>query len=184
MPSPTSMRAFRAETNSGPYQWQNGLVQPIPSVEQHYWTQYSTTSMFWCEDSRGFLQVPHDRTKVDVSDALSTSERDIPLPWSGLTFRHTLGPDNRSPSLVGYAYEELILDSLVSLAWMPELLSQRYDGRLNDRGTARLAGDLPVMIGLAAFSAPPDKMMEAIRNSFRAAGPHWIPHDHRGEGIE
>jgi hypothetical protein len=125
----TYMRAFRVETNSGPYQWHNGLVQPIPSGEQPYWMQYSTTSMFWCEDCRGFLQVPYDCTKVDVSDALCTSERDIPPPWSGLTFRHALGPDNRSLSLVGYAYEKLVLDSLGSLAWMPELLPQRYDKR-------------------------------------------------------
>ena len=110
----TYMRSFRVETNSGPYQWHNGLVQPIPSGEQPYWMQYSTTSMFWYEDCRGFLQVPYDCTKVDVSDALCTSERDIPPPWSGLTFRHTLGPDNRSLSLVGYAYEELVLDSLGS----------------------------------------------------------------------
>jgi len=92
MPPPTSTRAFRVETNPGPYQWHNGLVQPILSVEQHYWMQYSTTSMFWCEDGRGFLQVPYDCTKVDVSDALSTSECNIPLPWSRLTFRHAPGP--------------------------------------------------------------------------------------------
>lgn len=107
--------------------------------------------MFWCEDRQAFLQVPYDCTKVDVSDALSTSERDIPLPWSGLTFRHAPGPDNRSLSLVGYAYEELILDAPGSLVWMPELLPEQYDGYLNDGEPARLAGDLSIIIGLAAF---------------------------------
>ena len=107
--------------------------------------------MFWCEDRQAFLQVPYDCTKVDVSEALSTSERDIPLPWSGLTFHNAPGPDNRSLSLVGYAYEELILDAPGSLAWMPELLPERYDGYLNDGEPARLAGDLSIIIGLCSL---------------------------------
>jgi hypothetical protein len=47
-----------------------------------------------------------------------------------------------------------------------------------------LAGDLSIIIGLAAFSAPPDKMVETIQTSFRAAGPRWTPHGHEGEGSE
>jgi hypothetical protein len=54
---------------------------------------------------------------------------------------------------------------------MPELLPEQYDRSLNDGEPARLAGDLSIIVGLAALSAPPDKMVEAIQNSFRAAGP-------------
>lgn len=110
------MGAFGVETNSGPYRRHNGLVRAIPSAEQQHWMHYATTSMFWTLDRQAFLQVPYDCTKIDVSDALSTSERDIPLPWSGLTFHNAPGPDNRSLSLVEYAYEELILDAPGSLA--------------------------------------------------------------------
>jgi hypothetical protein len=70
---------------------------------------YATTSIFWSLDRQSFLQVPYDCTKVGVSDALSTSERDIPLQWSGLTFHNAPGPDQGSLSLVGYTYEEPML---------------------------------------------------------------------------
>jgi hypothetical protein len=173
---PRCTREFRVETNSGPYQWHNGLVQPIPSAEQHYWVQYSTTSMFWVEDRQAFLQVPYDCTKIDVREA---QRGGVPSKWEEISFHQTSWL-----WLLGYKFERNTLSTYGSSAWMPELLPERYGGHLNDGEPVRLAGDLSIIIGLAAFSGPPDKMVETIQNSFRAAGPRWTPHGHGGEGSE
>src|ERR1700722_12037708 len=109
---PTYTRAFRVETNSGPYQWYNGLVQPIPPAEEHYWMQYSTTSMFWCEDRQAFLQVPYDCTKIDVSEA---QRGGVPSKWEGISFHHTPWL-----SLLGYEFERNTLSTHGSSTWMPE----------------------------------------------------------------
>jgi hypothetical protein len=53
--------------------------------------------------------------------ALSTLDRDVPLPCGGLTFHNTPGPDKGSLSLIGYTYEDSILVTPGSLALQPSL---------------------------------------------------------------
>jgi hypothetical protein len=76
--------------------------------------RYATTSTFWLLGHQAFLRVPYDCTKVDVSDKL--------LSWRIVVLHNTPGLDNRSLSLIGYTYEELILGDQGSLAWKFELL--------------------------------------------------------------
>lgn len=181
---PVRTQAFRLDTTIGSYQWHNGFVRPISAAEQDYWVHYSTASIFWSSDRQAFFHVPRDCTKVNVEDNLDGSGQDLPLPWMNISFRNKVGPNNRLLSLVGYGYELDMVGGPASPAWMPELLPvvYQYDGPEKGSGTAQLAGSLSLLLGLAAFSGPPDKMLETIRKSFRAQGSDWTPHGRVGMG--
>src|SRR4051812_44471552 len=132
--------------------------------------------MFCCEDRQAFLQVPYDCSKIDVSDAQKDG---VPLKWELISFQQNLWL-----SLLGYRFERITLSACGSSAWMPELLPERYGGYSNDGEPGQLAGDLSIIVGLVAFSAPPDKMLEMTQKSFWAAGLRWTPHGHGEEGSE
>jgi hypothetical protein len=111
---------------------------------------------------------------------------DIPLPWEKISFSHRSRLDNRLLAVLGYHCEKNQLDAPASGAWMPELLPDVYEHHDSQQSafTSQLAGDLSIIVGLVAFSAPQDKEVETMKNSFRVAGPHWAPHGRVGQGSE
>jgi hypothetical protein len=97
-------------------------------------------------DRQAFLQVPYDCTKIDVSDAQKDG---VPLEWELISFEQ-----NWWLSPLGYRFERITLSTYGSSAWMFELLPEQYGGYSNDGELPQLAGDLFIIVGLVAFSAP------------------------------
>jgi hypothetical protein len=162
---PTKMDAFKNRGITGWYSWRDGEVQKVANtdVDTHL-RLHRTTSMFWCADRQAFLHVPYDCTRVNVG-----IKRDgVPLKWERLSFHHKEFKQAECISLVGYRYEKNELGAEGSPAWVPELIPSVYQlHKPSEYQQCHLAGDLSVLIALAAFSTVPADMVATIRDSFR-----------------
>ena len=105
--------------------------------------------------------------------------------WRRLTFTYT--DDNPPLSVIGLDTEHLVLASRGSPAWMPELVPptynhnmDRFNGPIANR--TGLAGELPIILGMAALSSAPPRaegamaeyISSVIENSFHP--PEWRTH--------
>ena len=182
---PTVHGAFTATAVAPWYYWYNGTVSEVPPQNRAHIQVHRTTSMFWCYDRQAFVHVPYDCTAVDVKDAMGGLQGNVPLPWNKITFHNKI-INNRCVSLLGYGYERDELGAPGSPSWMPELLPQRYQyqGTSATLGRCQLAGDLSIILGLAAFSMSPQATAKSIGESLRrtASGTEWTPHGGQGQG--
>lgn len=179
----TENLAFEDLGTTGWFYWNNGRVQPVPNFAITPVQEYDTVSMFWCNDRQAFMHVPYDCLEQSVNEA---QQQDKPLPWRGLSLHQRACSDGGVVSLVGYQYESDTLGATGPSEWMHELLPDvyQYYGVPHYQGSGRLAGKLSILLGLIAFSRPPEEMFEAIRESFRktAEGTRYSPHGGVGSG--
>jgi hypothetical protein len=175
---PAQTNAFTVIERGDWYQWSPGRVQEVPSNETHTIRVLSTVSLIWCPDQQAFLQVPYDCTERNVAGACSKDG--VPLEWEGLSFHHIPYTEGHCISMLGYQYERNQLAARSSEIWMPQLLPQRYRCVENPEypGSCHLAGELSILVGLAAFSTTQKWMHWVIENCFHTGlGPTWTPHN-------
>ena len=113
--------------------------------------------------------------------------------WRVLSFDHNPKPGtvNGTYSSVAYVGLERHLAAPAPAQWMGQLIPRDYeyaevddvDGTLipPNRVFAGLTGDLALLLGLAAFSAPPNSQRAVLTTSVLPGGwhPHNFPHGRR-----
>jgi hypothetical protein len=181
--------AYRFTPSTELYRWTPGVLQhPDQDTAQNLST-HRTSSIFWCRDHQTFLTVPYDCTVVNVADMAAVDELDN---WERLKFFHeTLGfySENRAVSVVGHRYPEDKLAATGPTRWVPQLIPDAHQrngdpAQLGINGTSLLAGDLSILLGLAALSTTPSTVPLTIQECFR---PHplnsnWVTHDRQSFG--
>ena len=146
-------------------------LNPIPSQFQH-----SAATIFTQRPDTDHLLA------VDFDAATKNVDED-PRGWKVLTFHHHANGQNGTYSYVDVVGAEQHLAAPGSNDWMPQLMPGIYDYQeVNINGvpvtsgtqSAGLIGSLPLLLALAAFSAPPDSLATA----FSCLRPGmWLPHN-------
>jgi hypothetical protein len=181
---PTERKAFTTIADTNWHYWYEGKVYDVP-IHKHQQIQlYSTTSIFWSHHRQAFLQLPCDCTEIDLKKAMGGNNHDVPLEWAKISF-HNETTHNQCLSLIGYGFEKNELGAKGSPRWMPELLPDVYQYQgTTQQGACHLAGDLSILLGLAAFSTSPQTPIKDVGAYLRhtAAGTEWATHGRVGEG--
>ena len=109
---------------------------------------------------------------------LSFGDASLPLeapPSSNKPFSMT-----RDLHYTSVSFEELASKPRNALPahMVPQLLPKRYRhiGLFGKKATAGVVGSLPLLIALAAFSAPREYLTDVLTNSIRPG--RWVPHDY------
>lgn len=175
----------RAVTTISSTQWFRWKASGITCVGSNaHNTVHDICSVFYNSECSQFIGVPFDCRVHSVEEA----EREHGLGWRRLMFRHgttEFGGIPRSLSTIRLQEESHVLASRTTPYWMPQLLPESFKRNEGDplrNGMERdtcLAGDLSLMMALTAFSAPPDRMLQTIKTSFKP--PYWLNHQF-GEG--
>lgn len=130
-----------------------------------------------------FSQAPHTDHLLLVRFDARLEDVSVWNEWTSLTFDYKEKNSSSSyASLIGDQYE---LSAPIPPEWN-NLIPQPYryqkkidaEGRIVQPNTkfAGLIGNLPLLVALAAFSAPRDNLDEVLKNHIR--GGRWIPHNY------
>lgn len=172
--------AFRRFNNPVTYRWTPGSLVTITGQERSCLQDYKVCSVFWRPDHQTYLTVPYDCTRYNVRDKAAMSILDT---WEPLRFGHE-AINGRCVSVVGHCRPNELLAAEGPKNWLGELIPpihQRHDEPAfpNTAGTSYLAGDISIIMALAALSNSPEKIKETIETSFRPLNKQtWVPHGH------
>jgi hypothetical protein len=176
---PDQKDGFTVSEDGGWYRWSPGNVQAVPPSERPMIRPFSTVSLIWCPDQQAFLQVPYDCTERNVAETYKDGA--IHVDWEGLSFHHQTDSEGRCIARLGYKYEKNQLAAYGSETWMPQLLPERYQCPEIPEypGFCHLAGELSILVGLAALSTTSSNLMHwVIGNCFHSGStPTWRPHN-------
>ena len=133
---------------------------------------HSTATVFTQNpDTPHLLVVPFDARRKDVVE--------YPGAWRPLTFRHVRIANTRhiySAVLANGDRQHIAAPG--SAHWMPQLLPRVYDDESRStRRQAGLIGSLPLLIALAAFSAPSAFLQSVLTLCVRPR--QWQPHQYQ-----
>ncbi|EXJ91682.1 hypothetical protein A1O3_00232 [Capronia epimyces CBS 606.96] len=134
-------------------------LRPATPEENERRVTLRSCTMFWGPDRHGYLIVPVDCLKIELS---STT-----LPWRRLSFGRTRKPETAQVALAGYHMERYHLHIPGPEHWFEQLLPVVCEPPSLAPRTCTLAGDLSVLVGLIAFSADPSTAIRAVDQSFR-----------------
>lgn len=185
---PVVANAFEASEFSETYTWAPGVLRRLNAEHAQNLTTHSTSSIFWCSDHRTFLTVPYDCTAISVEERAREDELDS---WERLRFGHEslyLNNQHRAVSVVGHRYPEDNLAAVGPPSWVPQLIPNPHQRNgspapQNASGTSLLAGDLSILLGLAALSTTPDTVPLTIQQSFRPTESfEWLMHNRESFG--
>ncbi|CAF9930660.1 hypothetical protein IMSHALPRED_008245 [Imshaugia aleurites] len=111
-------------------------------------------------------------------DAQSTHAYENNGGWRPLAFRHVrIGNTQRAYSAVTTYGDRQHIAARGSPHWMPQLLPSVYDFQTGSpRIQAGLIGSIPLLIALAAFSAPPAALGAVLTRCVRPSA--WQPHQY------
>lgn len=180
---PVTKEAFQQQS-SQPfiYRWTPGSLDQASAEDLPYLEEYKTSSVVWRPDHQTYLTVPYDCTQNSVTDM----ERHDPLDhWERLKFNHEV-IDGRCVSVVGHRNGNDVLAATGPHNWLGELVPpahQRHDepDLPNTVGPSYLAGDISIIMALAALSTTPNLVRWTIANSFRPRNElTWVPHGQGG----
>lgn len=133
---------------------------------------YSSATVFTQNpDTPHLLVVPFDAPRIHIYQN--------PRRWRPLAFHHVrIDNTQRTYSAVSTVGDRHHIAAPGSPHWMPQLIPSVYD--YQDRSPkiqAGLIGNIPLLIALAAFSAPQNALVAVLTNCLR---PHcWRPHQFR-----
>lgn len=178
---PTKHTAYKRE--NGPlYRWLLGHVRETEAnshfLKAENLVRYGAATVFTQSPANPLLAVNFDVGKRDVS----TTDG-----WKTLSFDHTrIGTSRNFCSYVDPAGGDALLAAPDASRWVRQLLPDCYAYQPgNDdagypappnRGHAGLTGKLPLLISIAAFSAPPAQLQQVLLGCIR---PHqWICHQY------
>ena len=99
--------------------------------------------------------------------------------WRPLTFRHVqIYNTQHTYSAVSANGDRQHIAARGSPHWMPQLLPKIYDDQSgSSRVQAGLIGSLPLLIALAATSAPPAYLVGVLTNCLRPGA--WFPYEYQ-----
>ena len=156
------------------FRWLNGSLTHYPAnfpIAQTVGQVHSAATVFTQNpDTPHLLVVPFDARLRHVFQ--------YPGGWRPLVFRHVpIANTQRSYSSVEANGDRQHIAAPGSPHWMPQLLPRVYDYQSgNPRLQAGLIGSIPLLIALAAFSAPPTFLQAVLTSCLRLG--QWLPHQH------
>ncbi|KAL9612697.1 MAG: hypothetical protein Q9167_002733 [Letrouitia subvulpina] len=178
--SPPNIRSayLRPKANVKTFRWYGGrmTVMELPPKAPPY--QVSTVFTQY-PDTPHLLPVGFDAEKRNVSE--------LPGGWKPLSFRHhsaAISNRNGTYSSVETFGDRQKLAAPGSPDWIPQLLDTIYDYKstLDARGepippnteSAGLIGNLPILLAMAAFSTPENRLVQVMTENIRPG--KWIHH--------
>lgn len=174
---PNIKEAYSRQTISY-FKWTGGVLLSLPPASApNVGTLYREATIFSQQgDTDHLLAVNFDAQLRNVRDTLGG--------WRVLSFNHVPRTNRSTYSKVNLFGEEQQLAAKGCEHWMPQLLPAHYDYQRTDAQDnpipaeteqAGLIGDLAILISLAAFSAPRDRLTAVLTSSI---GPGvWRRHD-------
>ena len=172
--SPPTVRTGYTSGNSSFFRWREGTMVLVAanSVDLSSAQIHSTATIFTQNpDTPHLLVVPFD--------ARTTHVYQYPGGWRPLVFRHLrIGNTQRTYSAVLANGDRQHIAAPGSHHWMPQLLPRVYDYQSGSpRIQAGLVGSIPLLIALAAFSAPPTFLTGVLTHCLLPG--RWHPHQYR-----
>jgi len=162
--------------NATYFRWQHGRMSTFSDVSDL--TPYSAATIFSQKDDTDRLLAVH-------FDALTRDVASYHSGWRDLSFDHLPKQDTSATySFINLIGGEKRLAAGGSSAWIGQLLPSEYDyhrttpdGYLMHSLTASagLIGSLPILIGLAAFSAPKESLTAVLTSSIKPKA--WRRHN-------
>ncbi|KAL8793329.1 MAG: hypothetical protein Q9195_004106 [Heterodermia aff. obscurata] len=161
------------------FRFRGGVLQEVPQNDaaRQQGEFYAAATVFsQARRTDHLLTVPFDARTGNVSET--------DYDWRCLSFRHEPAQNGGTYAFLAFIGEEEGLPAVVP-AW-EKLIPQPYryqktyeNGNPIPPGTtcAGLIGSLPLLLALAAFSARPDALIPALRESRLATG-RWVPHNY------
>ena len=147
-------------------------VAPTDPIRRALHQTYNAATVFTQNpDTPHLLVVPFD---AQLSHAYLNNGG-----WRPLVFHHVrIGNTQRTYSAVSAVGDRQHIAAQGSPHWMPQLLPWVYDYQAGSpRIQAGLIGNLPLLIALAVFSAPPAALGGVLTNCLRPGA--WQPHQYR-----
>ena len=171
---PPTIRTGYTKRFSSLFYWRGGIMTHIPvheAAKDSMGHSYSAATIFTRNpDTPHLLVVPFDARTRDVSQ--------YPGGWRPFTFRHIrIGNTQRTYSAVLADGDRQNIAARGSSHWMPQLLPSIYDKQSWSTRQAGLIGSLPLLIALAAFSAPASFLQSVLTLCLRLR--RWNPHQYQ-----
>ena len=154
------------------FRWTSGHmthIRPNDPVSRSLHQPHSAATVFTQNpDTPHLLVVPFDAQRTNVVE--------YPGGWRPLIFHHVrIGNTQRTYSAVSANGDRQHIAALGSPHWMPQLLPTVYNYQAGSaRIQAGLIGSLPLLIALAAFSAPPNVLVGVLTSCIQPMS--WRPH--------
>ena len=167
--APPNVRTGCTRTNGDLFRWVGGTVTHVARGEfvgRSLRSVHSAMTVFTQNpDTPHLLCAPFDVERTQH-----------PGGWRPLTFRHFKGDSpQRTYSAVSANGSCQHIAAPGCARWMPQLLPPVYDYQNgNPKLQAGLIGSLPLLLALAAFSAPPTVLIGVMTNCLRPRS--WTPH--------
>ena len=173
--SPPTIRTGYTQRNRSLFNWRGGLMTPIIANEvvNHPLGRIHSAATIFTQnpDTPHLLVVPFDARTGDIYR--------YPGGWRPLTFNHVrIENTQRIYSVVSAGGNRQHIAARGSSHWMPQLLPEVYNDQSHSiRIQAGLIGSLPLLIALAAFSAPVNFLQSVLTNCLRPQ--KWHPHQYQ-----
>ena len=163
---PVLRDGYRRTKSPAIFCWREGIVEVANGVAPRPDHIYSTASVFTqFSDTHHLLAVNYDAQKENVEDRSG---------WKTLSFNHIGAPYH------GGCYSEINLyggeQKLFARGPIPNLIPTIYDPLHPPKNgvSAGLIGSLPILLALAAFSAPEDRLVHTLTTCIRPG--RWQNH--------
>ena len=173
--SPPTIRTGYTIRSSSLFLWRGGTMAHIAAQEQvrhPLGPIHSAATVFTQNpDTPHLLVVPFDARRRDLIG--------YPGAWRPLTYPNVpiSGPQRTYSSVLANADRQHIA-AQGSSRWMPQLLPRVYDDQSRStRIQAGLIGSIPLLIALAAFSAPISFLPSVLTSCLRPQ--RWQPHQYQ-----
>lgn len=187
---PIYAQGFYRQTEGKVYRWKNGDVTRLENYRWHAMyieptetdeaangvvmdpyarplTRYRSATVFYANPFTKFRSAPGDATARNLYD-----QGEI---WHNLRFHHT-GPNI---SLVDHAGEEdYLIGNNTRCSWHKQLVPQAYECQENNEESGGLAGLLPILIALVAFSCKTSELDDVLRRGRSWRNRNWVRHSY------
>ena len=173
--SPPTIRTGYTTKSSSLFHWRGGIMTYIAANEAaaRFPTQVHSAATIFTQnpDTPHLLAVPFDARIRHVCH--------YPGAWRPLTFRHVrIANSQHTYSAVSANGDRQHIAARGSSHWMPQLLPRVYDDQSQStRKQAGLIGSIPLLIALAAFSAPVSFLPSVLTSCVRPR--RWQPHQYQ-----
>ena len=170
--APPNIRTAYTRSPGYTFRWMNGqmtFIGPNDPVGRSLHQPHSAATVFTQNpDTPHLLVVPFDAQRTNVNE--------YPGGWRPLVFHHIrIGNTQRTYSAVSANGDRQHIAAPGSAHWMPQLLPPVYNYHSGPvKIQAGLIGSLPLLIALAAFSAPPGVLVGILTNCLQPMV--WRPH--------
>lgn len=172
--SPPTISTGYTSGTSRFFRWRGGTMIPVAATSvSHSLSQIHSAATIFTHnpDTPHLLVVPFDARTARVDQ--------YPGGWRPLVFCHLrIGNTQRTYSAVLANGDRQHIAAPGSRHWMPQLLPWVYDYQNGSpRIQAGLVGSIPLLIALAAFSAPPTALTAVLTNCLLPG--QWQPHQYQ-----